>query len=1493
MQIIKSILSTTLFSIYFLISLVALEANASEIRLSPDPGRSTSVLLEGSSIVGNTHIYVESTQASTKQVRFYLDVSTSAAPTKIENLAPYDLVGTMPDDSAIPFDSTSLIDGYHTLTVEVENSAGGIEVLESQFLVANDQPSLQISDAILNTNVTEGTASTTLSADLTTNDGSTPTFNFSESTPWLDLAASSNITPANLNIVIDSSGLPPGQHQSIINFTASGYVSTQLTVNVNVVPENTSGYQLYTSLNENRSSPAVLNGSSLIGDAHIFVSPETDVKQVRFYLDKPTNSTATKIENVEPYDFNGTRSNNDAIPFDTSTLPDGSHTIITKVILNDSSEVEITSTFDVVNAVKGFVSSPTEINETASSSDSPIEVNVLLGLNSAADGLSPTYNATSSASWLTVAPETAVAPETLILTLNPAGLTDGTHLANIEVTSPDYETTVIPVTFVISEFTHTLQSSTQNIAVNSVPNVGQVSRTVSLTTSDNSSANYSVSSDAAWLTTIPQSGITPDDLTININTNTLTEGIHEGRLTISASTYAPLELIVNVTISENNKCAPVTCSDIKVSLPYELNFDADAGHIVDINSIGTGFTYIQPSSDGGLLTNNIEIDTSTGLLNLTTTKGIQYLSNNNLNNALGAGFAGPNQIADISTTLISPPKGQGKYEQAGLWFGFDEDHYIKLVLLSTPTGSKVELAYESGGITEATTLTNINDVSASDLTIRMIATPSSKTVSGYYSINGGVEHEIDTFTVSPEMFSFDAAGIDPEIGTRSFAGIFATNRNSNTPLTYSFSQFSIVENIAPPTSTNFNFTRKSHDLSFPTSMVWAPDGKLYVTELFGTIHALTYDADLNVINDQVIDSLTNQHGGRLTLGITYYHHNPSDPNDFSLWVSHSSPSVNNGVANSGTVSKLSGPGFTTVEDTITGLPRAKANHAPNSLHFGPDDKLYIAIGGNTGAGAPVTDITEFGDREEQPLSAALVVADVFSPSFDGTCDNTADIYGPPPCDVSTYSTGLRNTYDFVFHSNNGIYAPDNGLGVTGAFPAQSYPDCSGLASSDPWNAGGQNPLEQPDLLLKLLDGKYYGHPNPSRDECVFKDGSYQAAATPLNYEPPMAIMGAHTSSNGIIEYKSDKFCGKLKGNLLITNYSLGDNIVRVVLNPAGDVVTAQDSLVGSFNDPLTLSENSTGDLFVAEFGNGKITSLRGVSTGCWEALSTSPEAILDAGGTSHNGDLYTIGGKLPSGPINRVYKYTTTTDTWTQLADKPGAAVENPAVTTVNNSIYVFGGSTLPFSGAVSNSYKYDIDTGDWSTIASMPTARGGIRAEVINGLIYIAGGMDSTGASISTVEVYNPVTNTWSTATPMNEVRDNPGTAVINDKLYVMGGRERTSGGVTINGTKTSAEMYDPSTNSWSYIASLPTGRRTMVTSTIDEKVQVIGGEYNDSDPDHIFNENEEYDPVFNVWTPLPNTPYPRHGAAFSTINNALYINGGGDKGGSAFTDATTKYSR
>ena len=202
---------------------------------------------------------------------------------------------------------------------------------------------------------------------------------------------------------------------------------------------------------------------------------------------------------------------------------------------------------------------------------------------------------------------------------------------------------------------------------------------------------------------------------------------------------------------------------------------------------------------------------------------------------------------------------------------------------------------------------------------------------------------------------------------------------------------------------------------------------------------------------------------------------------------------------------------------------------------------------------------------EQPLSAALLVADVRAAGFDGSCATPEDTYGPSPCDVQVYSSGLRNTYDFVFHTNGSIYGPDNGLGVTGTYPPSPTPPCSGFGNTGLWTQAGTTPASSRTILNRLEQGKYYGHPNPYRNECVFKDGSYQGVAPLPNYVPPIHNLGEpHDRPTATIEYKSDAFSGALKGELLIANYSVGDDITRVKLSADGrSVVEAKHSRAAS------------------------------------------------------------------------------------------------------------------------------------------------------------------------------------------------------------------------------------------------------------------------------------------------------------------------------------------
>ena len=176
-----------------------------------------------------------------------------------------------------------------------------------------------------------------------------------------------------------------------------------------------------------------------------------------------------------------------------------------------------------------------------------------------------------------------------------------------------------------------------------------------------------------------------------------------------------------------------------------------------------------------------------------------------------------------------------------------------------------------------------------------------------------------------------------------------------------------------------------------------------------------------------------------------------------------------------------------------------------------------------------------------------------------------------------------------------------------------------------------------------------------------------------------------------------------------------------------------------------------------------------------------------------------------------------------------------------------------------------EIRENSWTTLASMPTARGGLDAAVVDGKIYAIGG----GVSDKNEE-YDPTTNTWTTKASIPTSRSNLATVTIQNKIYAIGGIANEYPWMPI----AKNEVYDPYTNTWATKAEMPTARTQMCANNVNDQIYVMGGFElvgpNDVEPS---NKTEAYDPITDTWTVKAEMPYPAVYHSSVVVGTKIYV--------------------
>ena len=188
-----------------------------------------------------------------------------------------------------------------------------------------------------------------------------------------------------------------------------------------------------------------------------------------------------------------------------------------------------------------------------------------------------------------------------------------------------------------------------------------------------------------------------------------------------------------------------------------------------------------------------------------------------------------------------------------------------------------------------------------------------------------------------------------------------------------------------------------------------------------------------------------------------------------------------------------------------------------------------------------------------------------------------------------------------------------------------------------------------------------------------------------------------------------------------------------------------------------------------------------------------------------------------------------------------------------------------------------------WIVRAPLPTPRQEVPHAVLNGKIYVPGGLIFPGIGSNIVEVFDPPTDSWSSAPSLVIPVHHTGLTNHKGVLYLMGGY----GGSDFFPTD-GIYVLDSQSSTWSSVGIMPSKRGAHVIESYGDKIYIFGG----VTPQGITNGAMSYDPVTKEWKTLSPMPTPREHLSSTVLDSLIYVVGGRDFRGPGNLPSLEAYS-
>jgi glucose/arabinose dehydrogenase len=463
-------------------------------------------------------------------------------------------------------------------------------------------------------------------------------------------------------------------------------------------------------------------------------------------------------------------------------------------------------------------------------------------------------------------------------------------------------------------------------------------------------------------------------------------------------------------------------------------------------------------------------------------------------------------------------------------------------------------------------------------------------------------------------------------------------------------------------------------LTNPTQMAVAPDGRVFVAEQGGTLRVIQNGT---LLPTPFLSVNVDSNGERGLVGVTL---DPSFATNGFVYVYYTVP----GAGTHNRVSRFTANGNVAAagsEDVLLNLdPLSNAtNHNGGPMAFGPDGKLYVAVGENA--------------NSANAQSLSTVLGKVLRLNPDGSIPADNPFVSTPGARGEIWALGVRNPFQIAFQPGTGrMFINDVGQSTFEEVDV-------GLAGANyGWpQTEGPDPPNQPGVTYPL-----YSYPHTGTQPfagIAITGGAFYNPASP---QFPAGFVGGYFFTDLVSGWidKLDPATGSATG---FATGLTGQQVTDLDVGPAGQL--------------LYLARNSgagQGAVYQVTFDQGSVPPTPAFAVGSGPGISA--EAVqVDATGkalqtTSVFGGSFSGGVRVATADVNRDGVPDTI------AAAGPGAG---PRVTVFNGIDGAVLRDFFAFEGAFTGGLfvaAADFDGDGFADIAVSPDGGGGPRVEVFSG---------------------------------------------------------------------------------------------------------------------------------------------------------------------------------